>query len=169
MKIVNPTASTTVIIFSRPQVQLADLSRFMAVCDPLLMSEGETLGEMMGTMGFEVDGYMGDTRELYSIPEVRKFYREFHRVWPYWFYFCDLHRDDLRIMTLCCLESTEVASGPARPGEAAVSYDPMEMLSWVSRNFYPMNQCGDRARLPGKAMIQRTDAIFRYFALPVPN
>jgi hypothetical protein len=40
--------------------------------------------------GVEFGVVVDDPQELYSIPEVRKFYQHLHRVWPYWFFFCDL-------------------------------------------------------------------------------
>jgi hypothetical protein len=33
-------------------------------------------------------GFDDDPRELHCIPEVRRFVREFRRIWPYWLYFC---------------------------------------------------------------------------------
>jgi hypothetical protein len=44
---------------------------------------GPALAGMMGTMAFAVQGYDADSREIYAIPEVRKFYGAFHRAWPY--------------------------------------------------------------------------------------
>jgi hypothetical protein len=31
------------------------------------------------------------------------FYRNFHRVWHHWFYFCDLDTETLTMMTMCLL------------------------------------------------------------------
>lgn len=41
----------------------------------------------MGRFQFLVQGYENDPAELYGIPDVRKFYQHFHRVWSCWFFF----------------------------------------------------------------------------------
>jgi hypothetical protein len=47
----------------------------------------------MGRFQFLVHGYDEAPAELYGIPNVRKFYQHFHRVWPYCFFFCDLREE----------------------------------------------------------------------------
>ena len=58
---------------------------------------------MLGGQVFALDGYDHYAREIYAIPEVRRFYAAFHRAWPYWLYFCDLNQDALKTMVMCCL------------------------------------------------------------------
>jgi len=120
---------------------------------------------MMGCFQFLVEGWDDDPQELYAIPEVRKFYQHFHRVWPYWFFFCDLGTETLKMMTVCLLPNLK---GFKRIGEpkAAVEYDPLELLRFVGRNFVPLNTMMERAGM-GKADIHsRTGDLFRYFDLP---
>ena len=38
---------------------------------------------MLGRMLFCIEGYDADPREIYLIPEVRRFYTAFHQAWPY--------------------------------------------------------------------------------------
>ncbi len=85
-----------------------------------------------------------DPNELYAIPEIRKFYQHFHNVWPYWFYFCDLHTETLQMMTLCLLPNLQ---GFKRLGEpkAAVEYDPLDLITFISKNFIPLNTMMERA------------------------
>ena len=87
---------------------------------------------MMGKFQFLVEGYDDDPNELYAIPEVRKFYQHFHRVWPYWFYFCDLTEERLTMMTMCLLPNL---SGFKRLGQpkAAVEYDPMDLIRFIQK------------------------------------
>lgn len=105
------------------EVRQRKLAHFLKTFGPAALPEGPELAAMMGSFQFLVDGWNDDPNELYAIPEIRKFYQHFHEVWPYWFYFCDLHTETLQMMTLCLLPNLK---GFKRVGEpkAAVEYDP---------------------------------------------
>ena len=115
------------VIFSEPQVRHCKTAHFLKTFGPDALPEGPELAAMMGKFQFLVEGWNDDPQELYSIPEVRKFYQHFHRVWPYWFFFCDLHTETLTMMTMCLMPNL---SGYKRLGEpnAAVEYDPKELV-----------------------------------------
>ena len=56
-------------------------------------------------------GYDTDTRELWDIPEVRRFVQSLDQDFPFWFYVADLQSDFLKVLAFClCRVST------ARPG-----------------------------------------------------
>lgn len=75
-----------------------------------------------------MDGWNDDPNELHAIPEIRKFYQQFHHVWPYWLFFRDLHTETLRMMTLWLPPNLP---GYKRLGEpnAAVEYDQTDLLN----------------------------------------
>jgi len=56
--------------------------------------------------GARTNGY-GQNRRVRDFdkhfPELRRFYQYFHRVRPYWFFFCDLQSETLTMITLCLL------------------------------------------------------------------
>jgi hypothetical protein len=112
-----------------------------------------------------IDGGVDDPAELYAIPEVRKFYQHLHRVWPYWFFFCDLETETLTMMTLCLMPNLK---GFKRLGEpkAAVEYDPMDLLRFIERNFVPLNEMMERAGMGEMAIYERTKEIFQHYKLP---
>ncbi|MCX6874305.1 MAG: hypothetical protein NTW21_10935 [Verrucomicrobia bacterium] len=96
---------------------------------------------------------------------MRNFYQYFHRVWPYWFYFCDLQAETLTMPTLCLLPNI---SGFKRLGEpmAQVEYDPLDLLRIIERNFVPPNTMLERAGRSEMDIYKRTRAIFHHFHLP---
>ena len=102
------------VIFSEPQVRHCKTAHFLKTFGPAALPKGPELAAMMGKFQFLVEGWNDDPQELYSIPEARKFYQHLHRVWPYWFYFCDLRTETLTMMTLCLLPNI---SGFKRLGE----------------------------------------------------
>ncbi len=42
-----------------------------------------------GKLALTVDGYNDDPREIYEIPEVRRFLKTLHSHWKYWFFFAN--------------------------------------------------------------------------------
>ena len=120
---------------------------------------------MLGGLMFAVDGYDRDTREIYAIPEVRRFYAAFHRAWPYWLYFCDLNQDALKTMVMCCLPRLTSVARDGRP-QVGVELDPMDLLQFVANNFGPMNKMCERADLPERAIYDRTKVVMAFFGFP---
>lgn len=151
--------------FSRDKVERGDFSAFLSQFGVDRLPQGPALGQMLGGMAFMVEGYDQDTRELYAIPEVRRFYSSFHAKWPFWLYFCDLNQDALKTMVMCCLPSFQSV---ARAGQrmVGVSLDPLELLRFVADDFGPMNAMCERAGLSERAIYDRTKAVMEFFDFP---
>ncbi len=160
-----PDKDAIVVMFSKEQVRQRKLAHFLKTFGLAALPEGPELAAMMGTFQFVVDGWNDDPNELYAIPEIRKFYQHFHEVWPYWFYFCDLHTETLQMMTFCLLPNLK---GFKRLGEpnAAVEYDPMDLLNFIIKNFGPLNAMMERAGMSERNIYDRTRDVFHYYGLP---
>lgn len=151
--------------FSRPKVERCDFEHFLNFYGPDKLPTGTQLRGMMNIMAFGIEGYDHDSREVHSIPEVRRFYKAFHEAWPYWLFFCNLDTDALRMMVMCCLSSLTALKVDGRPN-VAVDYSPLELVRFVGKDFGPMNVMCDRAQLPERTIFNRTKAVFEYFNLP---
>jgi hypothetical protein len=151
--------------FSRSKVEQCDFSHFLNLYATEKLPAGRRLREMMGTLMFGIEGYDHDPREIHSIPEIRRFYAAFHLAWPYWFYFCNLETEALRMMVLCCLPSIEAIKVDGRPN-VAVNYDRLDLLHFISGDFGPMNAMCDQASMTERLIYDRTKAVFEYFDLP---
>jgi hypothetical protein len=160
-----PPHDTVAVMFSREQVRQRKLAHFLKTYGPAALPEGPALAAMMGTFQFFVDGWNHVPDEIYTIPEIRSFYRHFHEVWPYWFFFCDLRTETLQMLTFCLLPNLR---GFKRLGEpkAAVEYDPQDLLDFITRNFGPLNTMMERAGLSEMDIYHRTRDIFLYYGLP---
>ncbi len=154
-----------VVVFGKQQVKQRKLAHFLKHYGTDVLPEGPELAKLMGTFQFFVEGWDHVPEEVYAIPDIRKFYAHFHKSWPYWFYFCDLRTETLQMMTFCLLPNLQ---GFKRLGEpqAAVEYDPLELLSFITQNFAPLNLMMDRAGMSEMDIYQRSGDIFRYFGLP---
>jgi len=151
--------------FGRDKVERGDFSAFLAQFGENRLPDRAALARMLGGMAFMVEGYDQDSREIYAIPEVRRFYAAFHAQWPYWLYFCDLNQDALKTMVMCCLPSLVSV---ARDGRklVGVPLDPMTLLRFVADDFGPMNEMCDRAGLSERAIYDRTKAVMEFFSFP---
>lgn len=151
--------------FSRSKVEAGDFTHFLGLYGPDKLPSGARLREMMNKLMFGIEGYDDDPREVHSIPEVRRFYQEFHTAWPYWLYFCNLDTESLNMMVLCCLPSIAAVKVDGRPN-VAVEYSPLDLVRFVGNDFGPMNVMCDRAEMPERMIFDRSKAVFRYFNLP---
>lgn len=154
------------VVFPRQEMPMCDYSAFLAAFAMERLPGGPTLAAMMGTMDFEIYGYESDPRELYQIPEVRRFYAGLDHAWPYWAYFCNLKSETFMVMLLCCLQSSEGVP-IVDHGRAGVTYDPNELIKWLQRRFGHMNILCERAGMSEKLIMRRTNQLFQYFKLPV--
>lgn len=68
--------------FSRFKIERGDFSHFLGLYALDKLPTGRRLRQMMGSFLFCVDGYDDDPRETHTIPEVRRFYADFHQAWP---------------------------------------------------------------------------------------
>jgi hypothetical protein len=89
--------------FSRQKIEKFDFEHFLRLYGK--PPTGQALRDLMNRFLFCIQGYDDDSREIYFIPEVRRFYRAFHAAWPFCLFHLNLDQDGLRSMVLCCLDS----------------------------------------------------------------
>ncbi len=153
------------LVLPRPEIEVLDLGPFLRRFGTDALPDGAELGSLMGRFNFMVHGYDDEPVEVYAIGEVRAFYRELWKAWPYWLFFCDLRTESFLMMTLCCLDEL---SGRSKLGEPSsqVLLDPVELLRFVSSGFVPMNEMFERAGASERAIYDRTMEILDYFNFP---
>ena len=157
--------NATIYQFSRDKVERGDFSHFLELYGPENLPSGAALGAMMNTLVLAVDGYDDDPREIYLIPEVRQFFADFQRAWPYLPYFANLDTENLMIDVMCLLPSIATIK---RDGDAVagVEYDRMELVNYLRNGFTPLNLMCERAGLSEREIYDRTKALFLYFDFP---
>ena len=155
----------TIIVFSKEQVRQCKLAHFLKRFGTDTLPDRPELAKLMGSFQFLIQGWDDDPQEIYAIPEVRKFYQQFHKIWPYWFFFCDLHTETLQMMVLCILPNLQGFKRVGQP-KAAVEYNPLDLIRFIQRNFGPLNAMMDRAGMSEMEIYHRTRDLFHYFNLP---
>ena len=151
--------------FSRGKIERGDFRHFLSLYSTDKLPTGRRLRAMMNCFVFCIEGYDDDPREIHSIPEVRRFYTAFHEAWPYWLYFCNLDTENLKMMTICCLPALTALQVDGH-AQAAVTYDPLSLVSFLKKDFLPMNMLCERAEVFEDRILGRTKQLFDYFGLP---
>lgn len=152
------TSSTEPIIIAIPREVVED-------GDPTPVLQGLTVfarsavlaPQALGIMRVGFAGYESDTRELWEIPEVRRFVADLDSQFPYWFYFADLRDESLAALAFCICRVTEVA-----PGTTAI--DRTDFERFLDRQFDGMNSMWERLRLAEAENVARSDAVIEYFS-----
>ena len=151
--------------FSRRKVERADCSHFLSLYAPDRLPAGRRLRQMMDRIVFCIEGYDEDPREIHSIPEIRRFYSAFHDAWPYWLYFCNLDVGTLKAMVFCCLPSLTAMNVDGRD-YVAITYDPLDILNFLKKDFVPMNAICERAEMFEERVYGRSKQVLEYFGFP---
>ncbi len=89
------------------EINSHDTSRSLALLNGLTQ-EKDIAWIARGKLVLSVDGYDNDSRELYEIPEVRRFIRSLHTRWKYWFFFANENYATLPIVCFCINGGTKV-------------------------------------------------------------
>lgn len=153
--------------FTRAKVERSDFSEFLSQFSLNQLPHGRRLRQMMSSFEFCIGGYDDDPREIYSIPEIRDFYRSFHATWPYWLYFCmtDDDAEGLKNMMFCRLDSFATLHVDGRD-EVKIEYEAEELSALVRADFPMMIEVCARAEMLDNLIEQRRRAVLNYFNLP---
>jgi hypothetical protein len=133
-----------------------------------------------GGFVFMVDGYNDTEDEIYSIPEIRAYYRKLDQEWPHLLFFANTELESLAVITWCLMDN--LTSAKAVGTKALTKYDIPELLGWIYDRMMPMNnlfekayrhQCstafcesGEASHPCEQAIADRTRTIFQAYNLP---
>ena len=92
---------------SHREINDHDTSRSLALLNGLTQ-EKDIAWIARGKLVLSVDGYDNDPRELYEVPEVRRFIHSLHTRWKYWFFFANENYATLPVVCFCINGGTKV-------------------------------------------------------------
>ena len=90
-------------IISRFEVERLYTDRIMNDFRP--DEESLIVKHSMGKVTFMIDGYNDDKREVWDIPEVRRFITKIHNDYPCWLYFSAFESNWLKVVFSCISEN----------------------------------------------------------------
>ena len=141
-----------VVVISKDDVESADIASTLEVLDEVFED----------TEGYECKvellffGYDADPRELYEIPEVRRFCQLLDHKFPYWFYFASRNTDTLKAFTYCCINVTPLRSGLVVP-------NPQEFGQFLMTHFQALNEITQDIEFGEEENLRITDEVMEYY------
>ena len=118
------------VVVDRTEVVALDVSRTARVLSGVLANRN-TIERHRARVDLAFHGYSNDPRELYDIPEVRRFCAKLDDAFPYSFYFLSTEGVTLGLIACCLCSVTKL-----RPG--VVGFGP-DLLQFMTRHFEALN------------------------------
>jgi hypothetical protein len=114
--------------------------------------------QVQGNWQLSFDGLDHDSRELWEIPDVRRFLATLDRVFPYWFFLSDLGSGTLQLIASCLCRVTEIGTGQT-------AFHSEDLRLFVERQFGGMNQLWELHGLSDASNVSVSERIIEYFEL----
>ena len=150
------------IVVSREDVEANDTTETLASLW-IVFRDRETVRRFQGRVEIGFHGYDTDPREVFEIPEIRRFCRRLDESFPYWFYF--LPSDGLISQTLSAIAACLCSVTKHGPGLISLGPDrPVFLMS----HFAALNELVDRYSLgegERERISRQVDAYFRQQAV----
>ena len=144
------------VVVYRAEVEANDVSRTAAVLSRVL-ADRSAVQRYRGRVDLSFHGYSNDPRELYEIPEVRRFCEKLDEAFPYWFYFLSTERVMLRVVA-CCLCSV------TKPMLGIVSFGP-DLIEFITHHFQALNWIFDNYSLDERDNVEIGGKVIQYFSI----
>ena len=146
------------VVISREEVESIDTSSTMKTLSSVI-ADRETVQRFRGRVQITFHGFDNDPREVYEIPEVRRFCVDLDRVFPYWFYFLSTDNETLKMIAFCLVPVTKVAPGLVNPSR-------LGLASFLASHFLAMNTLFENYKLEEEINIEISDRVNEYFLGP---
>jgi len=148
--------------FTKSEVETLDFTRFEALFAHWPQLWGMELREKFDSLVFIVGGYDEHPEEIYCIPEIRRFYQELHKRWPWWSFFLSNEAGSMAVAYLCLIDGVESFKRAGAPSCTA-SFDPQPPLQILRHDFSRMNYLWSIAGMSEAANDKRSDEILQLF------
>ena len=157
--------SSDLIVYqiSRARIEAMNCSHVVATFD-FNRSPREFQVSGLGRVMFVIEGYDAHPDELYTIPSVRRFLRQWHQMSPVWLYYGSLADDSLKVLYLGLLETLEcVQIGGA--GLCRTTYNTGELLNLLAADLRHADELYVRHGISPAQRLRRARETLEYFGL----
>jgi hypothetical protein len=139
------------LVFSREQIMEMDLQEPLQVLRQLAGNPEKAVAAC-GRISVVIDGYNADSRELFEIPEVRRYIQQLDALWPYWFFFLSQADDSIKVIESCLCDSIEIVPG-------VTSIDTEQLNECLTRHFSALNSYCEAINLPESKIQEISEGI----------
>ena len=147
-----------VVVF-RAEVETVDVSRTAAVLSRVL-ADRSAVQRYRERVDLSFYGYANDPRELYEIPEVRRFCKKLDEAFPYWFYFLSTEGVMLEMIAGCLCSVTKLGPGSASFG--------LDLIEFMTDHFQALNWIFDNYSLDERDNVEISGKVIQYFIMSEP-
>jgi hypothetical protein len=143
------------VFVGREEVEACDPTEVLKTLNKLTANRLTAL-KFMDKVNIGVHGYDDDSRELFEIPEVRLFFSELDRQFPFLFFFLSTATGALTLLALLLCRITRIS--PTRS-----AYDQEDFANFINSHLAAMNHVFDSFQLSEELNEQRSDELAQYF------
>ena len=147
------------VVVDRTEVEALDVSRTASLLSRVLADRNAVEGHQ-GRVDLAFLGYSNDPRELYDIPEVRRFCTKLDDAFPYWFYFLSTEGVTLGVIACCLCSVTKFRAG-------VVSFGP-DLVAFITRHFEALNWLFENYSLDKRHNVEISGKVTEYFSMSEP-
>ena len=147
------------VVVDRIEVEALDVSRTASLLSRVL-ADRNAVERHKGRVDLAFHGYSNDPRELYEIPEVRRFCAKLDGAFPYWFYFLSTEGVTLGVIARCLCLVTKLREG-------VVSFGP-DLVAFLTRHFEALNWLFENYSLEERHNIEISGKVIEYFSMSEP-
>ena len=147
------------VVVDRSEVEGLDVSRTAVILSRAL-ADRDAVKRYRGRVDIAFSGYSNDPRELYDVPEVRRFCSKLDDAFPYWFYFLSTDGVTLGLIACCLCSVTEL-----RPGIVSFGTD---LLQFTTRHFRALNWLFENYSLEESQNREISGNVIEYFSQSEP-
>ena len=103
-----------ILVVGKEQIAKQNVGDLLKALVPMTLS-ADLVREYGNRLRIAFDGYEGDMREVYAVPEIRQFMATVTETFPFWFHYCDKSDDSLFVIMTCLIPivHTETVAGIA--------------------------------------------------------
>lgn len=157
----------TNFIFERRDIEAKDTGPFFQAL-PMRMDAG-ALRARAGTVLFKLAGYSGETREAYTVPEIRSFFRELEfSTDGAVAFFSDLRSPFLLVFAMCQLTNLTVLDS-ALHETVGLWIRAEELTAYLERTRGAISRLGTRAGLSQAKIRSKHRQLASYFQTAFPT
>ena len=143
------------VVVDRADVESGDISSTADVLSQVLANR-KTIERFRGRVDLSFHGYSNDNRELYEIPEVRRFVAKLDDAFPHWFYFLSTENATLAVVASCLCSVTKLRPGTIRYGA--------DLAEFLGRHFDALNWLFETYALDERDNAAISESIIKYFS-----
>lgn len=122
-----------IFVITRQQIEAEDLEGSLEFLRSLVPTDTpQRIWSHKGRLSLVISGYDADPRELFEIPEVRRYLRSIDEHWPFWLFFLNQVDESIKVVAACLASTVEVAPGLAH-------IDPAGLQRFMERAFSAVN------------------------------